>query len=571
MNAIVAIEPLHPFGVVVQVQRGASLSAIALGELRALVDRHRVVLLRGLATMSKSALVEQARRFGRLQAWPFGAVHDVRPKTSPNNYLYSRRAVPLHWDGAFAGRAPHLLVFQCLASGEGGAGETVFVDTSRVIAAADQATRDRWHALSYVYETERVAHYGGRFSAPVSAVHPHTHEPILRFAEPVDDVNPVRVRAEGLDPIASAATITELRAALASPDATLEIAWRAGDVLLADNHALLHGRRALAGGDDRHLQRVNVLDDARASWREVVRDAIRIRRPEFMVAEIPIFLIAALSVASPSLAPWRVAEVAALFMLLFHVGDMANCLADRDLDAVYKTHLAEAVRSLGPRRVATQIGLSGAAAMGLAAHLAWSTGRIEIAGLVAIGLFLGHQYSFAPLRFKSRGLWQVPALALLIFVGPMLLVARALSDAMPPLGLVLAYAAMQQGTIAINTAEDLPEDVEAGVRTSAVALGLRGIVALSFAMISLGGLGVLASLLGPAWAVGRPWALAPLAFAWLWVVRDVGRLLLRVRAAETEVALACVRAAARRMPAWITATAWGTLVAVAASRGGFAW
>lgn len=568
MNAVLSTEVLHPFGLVVHVAPGSSLSSISLGELRSWIDRHRVVLLRGLVRMSKASLCAEARRFGPLQAWPFGAVHDVRPKPAPKNYLYSRRAVPLHWDGAFAERAPHLLLFQCLASGTGGAGETVFVDTHRVLNAADPATRDRWHSLAYAYETDRVAHYGGRFVARLSAVHPHTHEPILRFAEPVEDVNPVHVRAEGLDPLASAATITELREALSSPGATLEVSWEAGDVLLADNHALLHGRRALAGEEDRHLQRVNILDDVR-SWKDDVRDSLRIRRPEFMVAEIPILLVAALAVA-----PWsvlwsgRFAEICALFMLLFHVGDMANCLADRDLDAVYKTQLAEAVRGLGVRHVTWQIALSAVGALGIAAHLAWTTGRVEVALLVAIGLFLGHQYSFAPLRFKARGLLQVPALALLIFVGPMLLVARSLSAAMAPIGLVVAYAAMQQGTIAINTAEDLPEDTEAGIRTSAVALGLRGIVLLSLAMVALGGASVIALLASPAFRAGRPWALVPLSLAWLWVVRDIARLAQSVHARSHDDALADVRAAARRMPLWITGTAWGTLFAAALSGGG---
>ena len=567
MSAVISTELLRPFGLCVHVEPGSSLDTIAMSDLRAWIDRHRVILFRGLARMSKAELCAEARRFGPLQAWPFGAVHDVRPKPAPKNYLYSRRAVPLHWDGAFAERAPQLLVFQCLASGRGagGGGETVFVDTHRVLARADQATRDRWHSLAYAYATARVAHYGGRFVARVSAVHPRTHEEVLRFAEPVLDVNPVSVQAEGLDPLASAATITELRSALSAPEATLEIAWEAGDVLVADNHALLHGRRALVGDEDRHLQRVNVLDDAR-SWKDDLRDSLRIRRPEFMIAEIPILLVAALAVAPWSaLATWRFAEIVALFALLFHVGDMANCLADRDLDVVYKTRLAEAVRGLGVRRVAAQIALSAICALGLAGHLAWATGRLEILGLVAVGLFLGHQYSFAPLRFKARGLLQVPALALLIFVGPMLLVARSLSGAVPPVGLVLAYAAMQQGTIAINTAEDLPEDVEAGIRTSAVALGLRGIVALSLAMVALGGLGVTGSLAPLVLRAGRPWAVAPLIFAWLWVASDIAGLARSVFTQSHDDALADVRAAAKRMPIWITATAWGTLLAAASS------
>jgi alpha-ketoglutarate-dependent taurine dioxygenase/4-hydroxybenzoate polyprenyltransferase len=553
---------LEPFGLLVEVEAGSALGELDATQLVAWVDEHRVVLVRGLRRASKPELVAAARRLGPLQPWSFGAVHEVRPKSDPKNYLYTRRAVPLHWDGAFAPRVPRLLVFQCLATPpEGEGGETVFVDTTRVVAGADAATRDLWRSLTFAYRTERVAHYGGTFEARLLDVHPVTHQPVLRFAEPVDDVNPVRVDAVGLDPLASAGMITSLRAALEAPGATLAHAWREGDVLLADNHALLHGRRPFTGGGDRHLQRVNVLDDRR-TWRDDVRDMVRIRRPEFMVAEIPILLVAALSVAPPgALLTTRFAELIAVFFLLFHFGDMVNCLADRDLDAVYKTHLAEAVRGLGPRRVARQILWTATAAIALAAHLAWSTGRPELIALVAVGLALGHQYSFGPIRFKSRGVLQVAALVAVIFVGPMLLVSRTLADVVPPLAGFIAYGAMQQGTIAINTAEDLPEDEEAGVRTSAVALGLRGIVTLSLLLVVVGGVGVLAWIGPVALERGAAWAMAPLGVAWLWVVRAIGRLWLRVRGAPRPEALEAVRAAARWMPGWITATAWGTLIA----------
>lgn len=554
---------LEPFGLLVEAEEGSALGDLDPAQLLAWVDAHRVILVRGLGRASKPELVAAARRLGPLQPWSFGAVHEVKPKADPTNYLYTRRAVPLHWDGAFAPRVPRLLVFQCLATPpEGEGGQTLFVDTTRVVAGADAATRDLWRSLTFAYRTERVAHYGGSFEARLLDVHPVTHEPVLRFAEPVDDVNPVRVEAVGLDPLESARMITSLRSALEAPGATLAHAWREGDVLLADNHALLHGRRPFTGGGDRLLQRVNVLDEGR-TWRDDLRDMVRIRRPEFMVAEIPILLIAAMSTGATAaaLASWHFAELVVEFFLLFHFGDMVNCLADRDLDAVYKTHLAEAVRGLGVRRVTRQIVATAVGALALTAHLAWSTGRPELIALVAAGLVLGHQYSFGPVRFKSRGVLQVAALVAVIFVGPMLLVAWTLGDLTPALAGFIAYGAMQQGTIAINTAEDLPEDEEAGVRTSAVALGLRGIVTLSLLLVVAGGLGVLAWIGPVALERGALWATAPLVVAWLWVARAISRLWWRVSRAPREEALEAVRAAARWMPAWITATAWGTLIA----------
>jgi alpha-ketoglutarate-dependent taurine dioxygenase/4-hydroxybenzoate polyprenyltransferase len=529
-----------------------------------------VLVLRGLAPFTRAALPLAARRLGPLQRWSFGSVNELKPDPDARNYLYTNRAVPLHWDGAFSAKVPRYLFFHCVAAPEVSGGETVFVDTTRVWARADEASRDVWRALTFRYRTERVVHYGGSFAARVVARHPYTHETVLRFAEPVDDLNPVHVAADGLSPLQSAATITALRAALADPAAVLRHAWQPGDVVVADNHALLHGRRAFAGGERRHILRVNVHGPERTA-RDAVADSLRIRRPEFMVAEVPILLIAARLVAGTSaLLTWHFAETVALFFLLFHFGDMINCLADRDLDAVYKTHLSEAVKGLGVRNVRWQLGCTAGGAVALAAHLSWVCRRPDVLALVAAGLALGAQYSVGPLRLKGAGLWQVAALWAVIFVGPMLLVARVLgaSPTAALLTLIASYGAMQQGIVLVNTAEDLPEDREARVRTTAVALGLNGCLGLALALVAAGGAGTLGAL---AWlARGTHGAravllsLAPLGAAWAWVLwRVAGTLRSAAAGARSSeaAALAAVRPRARRMPLWITATAWSALFA----------
>src|SRR5688572_33201239 len=84
-----------------------------------------------------------------------------------------------------------------------------------------------------------------------------------------------------------------------------------------------------------------------------LRYMLRIRRVEFRIAEIPIVAIPLLILlhdTSP-LKTFSLWEGIFIFFLLFAFGDMINCLADRDLDAVYKPHLSEAVYGLGVRFV----------------------------------------------------------------------------------------------------------------------------------------------------------------------------------------------------------------------------
>ena len=558
-----AFEQLKPFGLLVNADVGTTFRDLR-SQVEAWVREHRVVVLRNLAALTKAELPIAARELGPLQSWNFGSVHELRVDRSASNYLYTDHAVPLHWDGAFAGAAPSYLVFHCLEAPAQG-GETVFVDTARVWQGLPEETRDRFRSLELRYSTEKKAHYGGSFVAPLVTQHELRGDTVLRFAEPVDDKNPVRVEVMGEGPLVSAGLLREIRSELANPASRLELAWQPGDVVIADNLGLLHGRKAFGEAEARHIRRVNVLQKRARSWKDALADSLRIRRPEFMVAELPIFLIPLL--LAKGAAGWStIASLLATFLLLFHVGDMVNCLADRDLDLVWKPRLAESVRGLGVSNVKLQIAGSSLAALALAFELSLHAGSWIPLSLVAVGLALGLSYSLRPLYLKGRGLLQIPTLVALIFVGPMLLVWSTLGGelSVPELGFFLVYGLMQQGIILLNTAEDIPEDRAAFVHTSALALGLRGSVAGSFVMVALGG-GLVVAFLGAAlFAAGHVVVLAmlPLSATLAALLSSVASLWLRLRGKAEAQAIIELRVVSKLVPVWIALTAASTLLAV---------
>lgn len=162
------------------------------------------------------------------------------------------------------------------------------------------ARRARWRQTRVRFSTEKKAHYGGTFTADVMDRHPTLGVPVIRYAEPVDDLNPVTVEPLDLTPSESADRMRELREALYDPAVVLDLPWTNGDMVIADNHALLHGRRAFLADAPRHLLRVNVLGHDRRWWWSI-RDSWRLRRPEFLRAEIPILTIpAVISAREPS-------------------------------------------------------------------------------------------------------------------------------------------------------------------------------------------------------------------------------------------------------------------------------
>jgi 4-hydroxybenzoate polyprenyltransferase len=294
---------------------------------------------------------------------------------------------------------------------------------------------------------------------------------------------------------------------------------------------------------------------------------LRIRRVEFRIAEIPILAIPVFLLikdATP-LKTFVFWEGIFIFFLLFAFGDMVNCLADRDLDAVYKPHLSEAVYGLGVRFVTFQVVATAALALILSAHLSWLTGRLALFVLVAIGLALGAAYSVPPIRLKGRGFAQLVCLWLIIFVGPMLFVAL-LVDAYPPptlLILAAAYGTLQMGVILINTAEDYPEDLAAGICTTVVATGLQTGVTLALALAALGSAGLLATLtmLFRQRHAGWQWmaALLPVACASVFVSGSIWSLKRSIAGAELAEQIRTVKHAARKVPLWVTIVAWSTL------------
>ena len=299
--------------------------------------------------------------------------------------------------------------------------------------------------------------------------------------------------------------------------------------------------------------------------------SLRIRRVEYRIAELPIFLIPVLMTAADvsvfgSIEFW---EGGFVFFFLFAFGDLINCLADRDLDAIYKPHLTEAVLGIGVRGVIIQAALSAVAATVLTTHLAWRLERWVLLPGVVFGLFLAGAYSVEPLRLKSRGLWQLLFYVLGLFAGPMMFVAL-LFDPLPawPVWVIsVSFGLVQSGVILINTAEDFTEDSQLNVRTVIVALGLKRGITLAAALTIAGSIVAVVALMILFRARGI------LSTAWLWLLPFItaaaydslciAMLQRRVMTSSHDAAVAAVRRSAKLVPVWMTSTAISCLIAVA--------
>jgi alpha-ketoglutarate-dependent taurine dioxygenase len=261
------ITPLRPFGLLVQppgrAGDGADLTRLPPTALARWVGGSRVLVLRGFDPLPRDALASYCRRWGELLEWDFGEVLDLVVHDEPKNYLFTRGAVPFHWDGAFAGQVPSYMFFQCVAApAPDSGGETTFCDTTAVWWRAAAETRAYWQKIQVSYRTDKVAHYGGEIRSPLVRAHPLTREPALRYAEPLDPAaygNPVFLTVSGLSGRGQETFVAEIRDRLYQPEVLYAHSWRDGDYVVVDNHAVLHGRNAFTADTPRHLRRVHII------------------------------------------------------------------------------------------------------------------------------------------------------------------------------------------------------------------------------------------------------------------------------------------------------------------------
>ncbi len=256
---------LTPFGWQLEaVHPGQDLRKIPIERLRALTQEHRLLVLRGFSLLDREALPAYCATWGELLVWNFGTVLNLCVQDAPRNYLFTNGSVPFHWDGAFAEHVPSFEFFQCLrAPLPGTGGETLFCDTTRIWQALTPAQRAVWEQVAITYTTDKVAHYGGQVTAKLVSRHPVTGETILRYGEPANahtsDLNPFHLDVQGVPQTEVPALLEQLRESLYAPEFCYTHAWRDGDIVIADNHALLHARHAFRAHSPRHLQRVHIL------------------------------------------------------------------------------------------------------------------------------------------------------------------------------------------------------------------------------------------------------------------------------------------------------------------------
>jgi alpha-ketoglutarate-dependent taurine dioxygenase len=259
-----AVEPLAPFGVLVRPAGGSRALPVGAGP-RELLLANQLVVFRGFDPFpDRQAAAAHAATWGTVLVGRSGSVFEIVEQAAPASYMFTCGAVPLHWDGAFTGTVPWLQVLRCLESpGPECGGDTVFCNTACLWRDAPAERQAAWEQVEVEYVTPKLARLGGRIRVPLVGIHPLTGERVLRYHEPAgpSTVGPdaPRVIPCGTALRALPTLMEDLHTRLHATAYTCTHAWHTGDLVVADNFALLHGRTSYGPRLPRRLWRLHVV------------------------------------------------------------------------------------------------------------------------------------------------------------------------------------------------------------------------------------------------------------------------------------------------------------------------
>ncbi|WP_298623972.1 TauD/TfdA family dioxygenase [uncultured Legionella sp.] len=260
------ITRIKPFGMLIEAMSPKTpVNTLNIESLRTLFGQEQLLVLRGFETFKNSEdFSDYCGQWGEVSIWPFGTVLELIEQENPQDHIFDHHYVPLHWDGMYRPQVPEYQIFHCVKAplSEQG-GRTTFSNTILVLEHASSEEKELWGKVTGTYK-RKMEFYDSKTISPVITQHPQKGFSIIRYNEPPaedkgDFVNPPELEFSGVDSVALEQFHQTLEQALYSAKNFYAHVWQTGDVVIADNFSLLHGREGFTSKSPRHLQRVHVL------------------------------------------------------------------------------------------------------------------------------------------------------------------------------------------------------------------------------------------------------------------------------------------------------------------------
>ncbi|NEQ16770.1 MAG: gamma-butyrobetaine hydroxylase, partial [Moorea sp. SIO3E2] len=210
--------------------------------------------------------------FGPLLETNYGRVFEivVDPEESQKSVANSQINLIPHTDDAYQYAPPGIIFFHCLMANNDGSGQSTFVDGFQIAEVLRQEDREAFDLLCR-YEVPFRKYYSNRidmrFSSPVFCLDSGGNLKEVRisnlFPAPLD------LPEEIIEPFYAA--YRKLMQLYTHPKYCLKQGLQPGDLVMFDNHRILHGRNAIGiQNQRRHLRYCSVDRDYFQSWRRLL-------------------------------------------------------------------------------------------------------------------------------------------------------------------------------------------------------------------------------------------------------------------------------------------------------------
>ncbi len=257
---------LKPFGVLITPEeKSVGICDVDIDELKGLFKIHQLVILRGFTPFTNAEDFSQyCECWGEISLWPFGKVLELIEQDSPQDHIFDNSYVPMHWDGMYRPQVPEYQIFHCVkAPLKDHGGRTTFSNTLLALENASSELKSFWKRATGIYQ-RKMAFYHSKTTSPILTKHPSQDFEVIRYNEPPcstkgEFINPPMIEFVGIKHEELEFLHQSMKEALYDPQNLYAHEWQVGDVVIADNFTLLHGREAFVENSPRHLQRVQVL------------------------------------------------------------------------------------------------------------------------------------------------------------------------------------------------------------------------------------------------------------------------------------------------------------------------
>lgn len=260
------ISALKPFGILVEpIQNKTHVSALEIQDLKVLFGEKQLIVLRGFETFQTSeAFSDYCELWGEISLWPFGKVLELIEQDNPEDHIFDHSYVPMHWDGMYRPQIPEYQIFHCVkAPLPNQGGRTTFSNTRLALQNLSPDLRSLFEKVTGIYQ-RKMEFYNSKTISPIITKHPFKNMEVIRYNEPPAEeqgrfINPPDLEFTGIPSKEVAVFHQKIKQVLYSPKNFYAHEWQDGDVVIADNFTLLHGREAFVSKSPRHIRRVHVL------------------------------------------------------------------------------------------------------------------------------------------------------------------------------------------------------------------------------------------------------------------------------------------------------------------------